>query len=417
MSKLALFGGNPVNTEPMKFVWPLITDETIQAVTNQMTTAISIYNRSGVYEQFEDAYKNYHGLAYALTTNSGTTALWSMLYGAGITSGDEVIVPAYTFFATASPLLSLGATPVLCDCDETGNLDPRALAALLTTRTKAVVVTHMWGIPADMPSIKAFCDEHKLMLFEDCSHAHGARIQGKLVGTWGTAAAWSLQGQKIVTGGELGILATNDPEIYVRAQLLGHFNKRSMQEIPQDHALYEYAVTGAGLKLRANVLGVAMANEQFTRLDQWLKQKREFAALFDSHIRQIPGLSIPSRYPDSEPAWYAYVLQYDQDYFEGVPRSLFQKAVFAEGAIELDIPSSTCPLARLELFQQPEQLHTAYTDYVSPRVQDFPQAESFYTKALKLPVWVRVADEATVRLYINAIEKVATNWRELLSLV
>lgn len=417
MSTLAILGGTPVIAQPKKFVWPLITEKTIEAVTKQLSTEVSIYNRSGIYAEFEDAYRQYHGLDYALTTNSGTTALWSMFYGAGITAGDEVIVPAYTFFATASPLLHLGATPILCDCDASGNLDPTAIAKLVTSKTKAVVVTHMWGIPADMPLIKAVCDQNNLMLFEDCSHAHGATSHGKLVGTWGTAAAWSLQGQKIISGGELGILATNQSEIYYRAQLLGHFNKRSMQEIPKDHDLYDYTVTGLGLKLRANVLGVALANEQFTHLDQWLKQKREFAALLDSRISQITGLSIPRRQAQSEPAWYGYVMQYNQEFFPGVPRSLFQEAVCAEGAIELDVPNSTCPLARLELFQSPERLHATSQNYVAPNLQDYPNAEKFYSSALKLPVWVQESDLTVVEQYLKAIEKVACNWQDLLSLV
>jgi dTDP-4-amino-4,6-dideoxygalactose transaminase len=133
----------------------------------------------------------------------------------------------------------------------------------ITDKTKAIVVTHMWGIPCDMDAITVIAKKHNLRLLEDCSHAHGAKFNEQKVGTFGDAAVWSLQGQKTVTGGEGGILLTDDGEIHTRALLLGQYNKRCKQEIPRDHPLYQYALTGFGLKLRAHPLAIAMADQQF----------------------------------------------------------------------------------------------------------------------------------------------------------
>ncbi len=119
-----------------------------------------------------------------------------MYEGLGLGLDDEVICPTYTFFATVSPLMSTGSHPVFCDCRMDGNIDPDEIIRNITPKTKAVIVTHMWGIPCEMDVIQEICLQNNLALLEDCSHAHGASYGGKKVGTFGTAAAWSLQGQK-----------------------------------------------------------------------------------------------------------------------------------------------------------------------------------------------------------------------------
>ena len=179
---LAIFGGPQVVTSPLPhFPWPLITPEVENAVRNQLYESISIYDRSGVIEKFEKEFSDYHNIKYGLLTSSGTAAIHSMYAAAGVGMGDEIICPAYTFFATVTPLFNLGAIPVLCDADETGNINTSLIESLITAKTKGVVMTHMWGIPCKMDRISSLCRKHKLLLFEDASHAHGAKYQNKLV--------------------------------------------------------------------------------------------------------------------------------------------------------------------------------------------------------------------------------------------
>lgn len=409
MSQLAILGGTKViQKEAPHLIWPHITESTEQAVIQQLHETISIYDRSGVIEEFENAFAHHHGRQYALLSNSGTSAIHSMYEGLGLGPGDEVICPVYTFFATVSPLMHTGAIPVFCDCGPDGNIDPVKIEDLVTPSTKAIVVTHMWGIPCDMNTIVDICQKYDLCLLEDCSHAHGARVNGKLVGKFGEAAAWSLQAQKTITGGEGGIMLTDDEEIYYRALLQGHYNKRCEQEIPPDYPLAVFNVTGFGLKLRAHPLAVAIAQEQFPYLSEWLNQRQYYAEKMTAAFDQFPFLRTPL-FSEKHPGWYAYVMQFDASCANRVSIDIFTKAVLAEGLVEFDRPGSTRPLHVFSLFSDSEKaLPRLYSSSVEKGQQQFPMAEQFYMNALKLPVWSLASDEQMVNLYIDGIVKVAS---------
>ncbi|MGP3928268.1 DegT/DnrJ/EryC1/StrS family aminotransferase [Streptomyces sp. 8N616] len=158
--------------------------------------------------------------------------------------------------------------------DDSGQLDLADAARRITARTKAVVAVHLWGIPEDMDALAAFAQERGLMLLEDASHAHGAPWGGQRTGSFGTAAAFSLNGPKPLSAGEGGLVATDDSEIYYRVLLHGQYNKRCRREIPADHPLAEYAVTGMGLKLRIHPLAAALARTQLHRLGNYLTDGR-----------------------------------------------------------------------------------------------------------------------------------------------
>lgn len=413
-SKLAILGGSPLLGDGPHYIWPLIGAATESAVLGQLHEDVAIYGRYGVFERFENAWGAYHGRRRNLLVNSGTNALYSMFVGCRLKAGDEVICPAYTFYATAAPLFHTGALPVLCESDSSGNIDPARVEELITSRTRAVVVTHMWGIPCRMDALREICDKHGLFLLEDASHAHGATYQGKLVGTVGDAAAWSLGGQKIVTGGEGGILSTDNEEIHSRAVMLGHYNKRCYGEMPADHPLRVYALTGMGLKFRASPMNTAMALEQFGHLGDWLAQKRIFAERITRRIAGLPGL-LPPVVPDqAQPSWYSYVFQYDQDALSGLPIERFFEALSAEGCRELNRPTSTCPLNWLPLFQEPGGLFGSYGPGKRYSQGQFPVAERFAAGAITMPVWARPEDTAIVDGYLDAIEKVISGHKDLL---
>lgn len=413
---LAIHGGKPtiIDIEKAKFKWPIIDKEVEEAVVKQLYTTVSIYDRSGIIKEFEEKFKAYHGTEHALLTNSGTTAIYSMFVAANFHKDDEVIFPAYNFFASVAPLFFTGATPVFCDAQADGNIDPQKIEALITPNTKAIAITHMWGIPCDMDTIIAICKKHKLLLLEDCSHAHGATYKGKLVGTFGDMAAWSLQGQKIVTGGEGGIMVTNNKDYYYKALLLGHYNKRCRQEIPSDYPLSEFSVTGMGLKLRSHPLAVAMANVYLDRLDKWLIQKRKFAKKFDNAFSKLKGLSVPKMPEGANPSWYGYVLQYNGNELEGLPIQKLVEALHKEGLVEVDIPNSTGPLNLQPLFQNPEPLFPEYKGKLNYTKDDFPKSIQFHSQAIKLPTWVNEEDEKIVDLYIAGFQKVISEYKKLL---
>lgn len=406
-------GGEKTVTQKIPhYIWPEISLSAKKAVFEQLTTAVSIYDKSGIYKEFEDNFAQYHDIPYALSISSGTMALYSIFVGANLQPGDEIICPAYTFFATISPIFFTGAIPVLCDADETGNINPNLIEKLITPKTKAIIVTHMWGIPCDMDAITAIAKKHNLLLFEDCSHAHGARYKGKLVGTFGDAAAWSLQGQKIITAGEGGIILTRNKEIYYRAMLLGHFNKRSMKETDPKHPLYKYAVTGFGLKLRIHPLGAALANQQFQNLDIWLKEKRKYAELFDKELKKLPGITIPSRPKDTHPAWYGYVFHYEPNAQISASIDEIYASLQAESCTVLDRPNSTCPLNLHPLFQDPGTVFKDYAGKVHYKPGDFPVAEKFHRTSLKLPTWHHPKYRTIAHQYLEAFKKVFNHYKK-----
>ncbi|MEV5242926.1 aminotransferase class I/II-fold pyridoxal phosphate-dependent enzyme [Streptomyces cinnamoneus] len=414
-SPLALLGGEPAVTVPgPHFVWPPIEDADRRAVAAQLETAVSIPDRSGIIAELEDALASYLGVRHVVTTCTGTAALHSMYAAAGIGPGDEVLVPALTFHATATPLFHLGAHPVLADVDDRGQLDLEDAARRLTARTKAVVAVHLWGLPEGMDALVSFADEHELMLLEDGSHAHGATWNHQRTGTFGAASAFSLNGPKPLSAGEGGFVATDDTELYYRVLLHGQYNKRCRREIPAGHPLARFAVTGMGLKLRIHPLAAALARAQLARLDGHLAGRQEIAARMCAALDGVPGINAPYVPVSARPSWYALPLRYEPAELSGLPLQRFLDAVHAEGATEADQPGSTCPLSGHPLFQTPGALLPGYADGQGPAVGDFPAAEDVHATTFKLPVWHYEEDARLADAYTAAIAKVASHAKDLL---
>ncbi|MCA9356941.1 aminotransferase class I/II-fold pyridoxal phosphate-dependent enzyme [Candidatus Nomurabacteria bacterium] len=371
---------------PKDYQHPAISQEIVDSVGKQLREDISIYDNGGIFKEVENGLKQLFELEHAVVCCNGTSALYSMYYGAGITHGDEVIVPAYTFFATASPLFLLGAIPILADCDESGNIDPKSVLEKITNKTKAIVITHMWGIPGQMSELAEIAEQHDILLLEDVSHAHGATYDGKVIGSFSDGAAWSLQGKKLLTSGEGGLFATRHQKFFERAILLGHFNKRAKLEVhlPEHVA---FTTTGLGANLRMHPLGAAVLLPQIRNFPQQLAERREVAAFLTDAISSIDGLSNVPVADNVNPAWYAFNFKFDQDAFE-VSREKFVEILVSLGGIEFDIPGSTCPLNMHPLFTRPQDVCPEYAEYAGRFEKgDYPKADAFHASVIKLPTW------------------------------
>lgn len=335
-------------------------------------------------------------------------------WAARIKPGDEVIVPAWTFHATASPLFHLRAVPVLCETRPDGNIDPNRIEELITPRTRAVMVTHLWGKPADMTDIVAVANAHDLAVLEDGSHAHGASIAGQKVGTFGLASAFSLNGPKPLSGGEGGFVLTDDDDTYHRIITFAHYNKRARTEIPEGHPLARCAVTGAGLKLRIHPLAAAIAHDQLGRLDGYLVGRAEIARYLTGQLTRIPGLDVTEMPEGVIPSWYGLTVTYRPDELGGLPIERFHQALIAEGATEFDRPGSTCPMNQLPLYQQSTPLFPGHP-YSQRRYKpgDFPVAERAHAHTIKLPVWHRERDLEVAEQYVRAAVKTSDHHKEL----
>jgi dTDP-4-amino-4,6-dideoxygalactose transaminase len=196
--------------------------------------------------------------------------------------------------------------------------------------------------------------------------------------------------------------------------LLGHYHKRCFNEIPAASPLHRFSATGMGLKLRASPMNIAMADEQFDHLDDWMVQKRKFAALITERLRGIPGITLPSVPAGAQPSWYSFVLQYRSQELEGLSIERFHAALLAEGCSETNLPTSTGPLNWLPLFQQPGTLFSSYAGAQPYMPGQFPQAERFARQAITMPIWAQAEDEDKVLQYTDAIVKVASAYKQLL---
>jgi len=404
---LAAYGGEPVSSDAVRFDWPRVTPEIEQIVIRQLNETVSIYDNSGVFGEFEEAFANYHGRKHGLLSNSGTSSILAMFDAIGICPGDEILCPVYTFHAAVSPMMSLGAVPIFCDCDDFGNISYDEIVAKTTDKTRAIVVTHMWGDPvADIQKIKAFAEQNDLKLLEDCSHAHGSAIFDQMVGSFGDAAAWSLQGQKTITGGEGGILLTDNKDIFEQSLLHGHYNKRPKKQISETDPLYQFFLTGKGLKLRAHPIAIAMALHGLHGLDALLEVRKRHAALLCSAFEGC-NYCQPHYNHEARQSFYALKLKYDHRAApDGLTKSEFVKILHAEGLVEFDIPGSTGLLNEIPLFLRPDRLFPGlYGDALTPQ-SGFQNAIKFTEGFIKLPVWSFPDEEPKVRTYFEGICKV-----------
>jgi dTDP-4-amino-4,6-dideoxygalactose transaminase len=245
-------------------------------------------------DRFEARLADYVGVKHALCVTSGTMALVTALTCAGIGPGDEVIVPAYTWMASASSVVSAGAVPVLADIDDTLTLDPSDFERRITPHTRAVMPVHMLNAPADMDAILAIAKKHKLIVIEDAAQAAGARYKGRPVGSFGDAAAFSFNRYKNINIGEGGALLTNNTEMFGRAlhyHDLGAFIRN-----------YEHGANTppfVGLNLRITEVQGAMLNAQMDRFPGYLKalnaRRSAVAALF----RNLQGVRVSPHHDDS----------------------------------------------------------------------------------------------------------------------
>jgi perosamine synthetase len=217
-----------------------------------------------------------------------------------------------------------------------------------------------------------------------------------------------------LSAGEGGFILTDDPEVYYRALIHGQYNKRCRTEIPTDHRLYPYAVTGMGLKHRIHPLAAVVALDQLGHLDDYLIGREQTARYVIEQLSDLPGIRVPLPGEGVRSSWYGLILQYQPDELGGLPIERFFDALVAEGCAEADRPGSTCPLNLLPLFQEPDELFPGQRGIFRYEPGEFPQAEAFHGRTIKLPVWHREEDLPLVGQYIEAFRKVAASYTDLL---
>ncbi len=270
---LAIYGGTPAVRTKYHEGWRHVRlTDVLPIIAAARRDVNTLAKGEGIIAQFERKFAQLAGTKYALAMNSGTAALHSAYFAAGVKPGTEVIVPGYTFFASAAPILQCGGRPIFCDVDpETLLADPDQVERLITPRTRAICIVHLWGNPAPMDRFVEIARRHDLTLIEDCSHAHGALYRGRPVGSWGDIGCFSLQGPKAVSAGEGGIAVTNDPVLFDRMLALGHYGR--LKE-GQAKNTFDTDYLSLGVKYRPHLYGIMLANGSLSRLKE-LNQRRQ----------------------------------------------------------------------------------------------------------------------------------------------
>ncbi len=265
-------------------------------------------------KRFETAFAERHGVTSALAVTSCTTALHLALVAAGIGPGDEVIVPAFTWVASANVVEHVGARPVFVDVrPDTYNLDVEAVARALTPRTRAVMVVHLFGLCADMDALAAVLPPGVLMI-EDAACAAGAAYHGRPAGSLGDMGCFSLHPRKSITCGEGGVVTTSDPELAARADLYRNHGASLSEEVrhrgPRPYELPDFTVFG--FNYRMTDLQAAVAFVQLGRLDGFIAERQALADAYDARLSRLGWLGAPARPAGYDHAWQAYVALVDE---------------------------------------------------------------------------------------------------------
>lgn len=374
--------------------------------------SLSIVGREGVIRDLEDEFSRLLGRRYAILTSSGTMALYSAFFGLDLRPEDEVISTVYSFHATATPLLHLGVHVIFCDVEpDTGNIDPLELERLVTAKTKAVVTNHMWGHPVDIDRVRAICDRNGLAWVEDCSHAHFSEYKGRYVGTNGTVSIMSLQGDKLLTGGEGGVLLTDSTRVYERATLLGHSLKRS-EKCVKDPKWRDIIHTGFGLKFRIHPLAAVMVMYLLKNyLFDWIDARERTLDRFSTALCS-QGIIMPMarrHYVTSMGAHYGFKPRLDFQ-AHGVTRERLVQALQAEG-LEVTVPASL-PFHRLGLFDNRRFQLAGFTKARND-CRIFPGADTYYDSILSFPTFTFESEWPIVDDYVSAVQEVLGRSEEI----
>ncbi len=330
MSQLALLGGPKTRTEPYP-AWPVWDQRDIEAVTEVIKSG-----RWGGFPypgpktaELARRFSELQGGGYAVPMANGTVTMEVACRASEIGWGDEVIVPAYTFQATAAAPMAAGAVPVIVDVDpNTYCLDPQAVEKTITPKTKAIIPVHLGHQMADMDAIMALAEKYNLIVIEDCAHAHGAKWNGRGAGTIGHFGSFSMQSSKTLTTGEGGLLLCRTPELAAKAaSIIDCGRPHALGGGPEDESM-DYQVGG---NYRLSEIAAALALAGIERFPAQGKQREEMAAYMDEALSEVSGVRVLKRDPrHTTRSFYRYVFAIDPDEF-GLEHDVLCAALDAEG--------------------------------------------------------------------------------------
>lgn len=328
---------------------------------------------------FEEAFAEFCGTDHAVTCSNGTTALHLALLALGVKPGDEVIVPTLTYVATANAVIYCGAQPVFVDSEpETWNMDPAQIEALITPRTRGILVVHLFGHPVDMDLILDIAWRHGLFVLEDAAEAHGAEYKGRRVGSIGHAATFSFFGNKIITTGEGGMVTTNDRALADEVRRLKNHGMDPNRKYWFPTVGYNYRLTNV-----ASAIGLA----QLEKIDWHLERRQQIATWYREFLADVPGLAWQPEKEWARHVWWLFTVVMDED----IPVGRFD-ALAGLKARGVEGRQIVYPIHQLPPYQDP-----AHADR-------FPVAERTVERGLHLPTWSGLTREQVGRVCDSLVE-------------
>jgi dTDP-4-amino-4,6-dideoxygalactose transaminase len=394
---LACQGGAPVRSRPYP-AWPVWDEREERALLEVLRSGRWGELDGGTVALFEERFAAFQEARFCIAVTNGTAALRVAFRALGLGPGDEVIVPPYTFIATASAALEVGALPIFADIDpETYLLDPAAAEAAITPRTRAVVPVHVAGCPGDMDAFRALAARHDLRLVEDAAQAHGASWNGQGVGALGDLGTFSFQASKNLTAGEGGAVVTDDEELAEVVWSLHNVGR------VRTGAWYWHELLGSNERLTAFQAALLLA--QMERLPEQMARREAAAAYLNRALAAIEGLRPLWRDPRvTAHAHHLYIFRYDAEAFGGLERDAFVRALRAEGipCSSGYTPLNTAPALR-EAVARLRPLLGRDDDPLAVRV---PRADRACAEGIWLPQYVLLGSEEDLHDIVRAIHKV-----------
>jgi len=361
-----------LSVEKVPFFIPWITDEDKKAVLDALTSRWLTGGPRA--KEFEKMFACYIGTNHAIAVNSCTAALHLAMRASNIGPGDEVIVPVFTFAATANAPLFVGAKPVFADIDEkTFNISPKDIQNKITKKTKAIIVVHYGGQPCDMKEIMQIAKRHNLHVVEDCAHSLGAEYMGQKTGSIGTIGCFSFYPTKIITTLEGGMATTNDEQIAKQIQILrehgmtrGAFNREKT-------ATWYYDVINLGYNYRLNEVQAALGISQLKKINEINKKRIEAAHHYTQKLEKIHGIIPPYEAKDRTHVYHLYAIRVIEQK-RGLNRDDLYKKLSKKGI-------------GLSVHYTPLHLLTFYKKTLGYKTGDFPIAEQVSKEILSLPIY------------------------------
>lgn len=325
--------------------------------------------------EFEEKFADYVGAKYAVAVSNGTAALHIACLAAGLKEGDEVITTPITFAASANCALYCGAKPVFADIDSvTYNIDYREIEKHITSRTKAIIPVHYTGQPCDMDEIHKIAEKYNLFVIEDAAHAVGAEYKGRKIGSLSDMTEFSFHPVKHITCGEGGIVTTNNEKLYEKLKLYRtHGITRNTAEMSRQDGPWYYEQIDLGFNYRITDFQAALGISQLSRVDLFLKRRREIAARYDEAFKNVPGITIPFQMEGKRSAYHLYVIRVDKK----IRRELFEYLRACNIGVNVHyIPVYTFPYYREH-------------GYMNVKCAN---AEELYSSIISLPIFYDLTD-------------------------